>query len=717
MNRLMLVIATFAAALIAACGNTPAVGSSLEQNFATPPASARPWVYWFWLNGNITREGITADLEAMQRVGIGGALIMEVDVGVPVGPVDFAGAKWRELFKHVVSEAKRLGLEINMNNDAGWNGSGGPWIKPEVSMQKVVWSEKDITGPMHIDEVLPAPEMVAGYYRDVKVLAFPTNGAYRIPGIRAKAAYTVDRIEDTPMGEIAAEMIVDRSRVIDLSDKMDVNGKLIWDVPVGSWTVMRFGHTSTGAGNGPAPRTGAGLECDKLSKEGIEANFNGLMGKLVSDSKADAGRALAAVHIDSWEIGGQNWTARMPQEFTRRRGYDPRPFLPVMTGRVVGSTEISERFLWDLRRTVSELVVENYAGHMRDLTHAAGIRFTMEAYGGPCDALPYGGMADEPMGEFWVGGYQMDASSKGMASSGHVYGKRIIGAEAFTAWASERWQEYPGSLKTLADKALCQGINRLVFHRYAHQPWKSGVRPGMTMGPYGVHYERTQTWWEQSGPWHKYLARCQYLLRQGMFVADICYLQPQAPPYAYGPHPRRGYDWDECDAETVMTRMSVKNGRITLPDGMSYRVLVLPQTRQMTPALLRKIGDLVRAGATVIGFRPIKSPSLQNYPECDREVQKLSDSLWGDCDGVRVKERRIGKGRILCGISPEMALANSGVKPDFAGEQQVRSIHRSLADGDLYFVANTQPTQLATTCTFRVSGRTPELWQPETGLM
>lgn len=715
MKRMILTVVALALALIALSGHAPAHCSSIEKDFASPPASARPWVYWFWLNGNITPEGITADLEAMQRVGIGGALIMEVDVGSPVGPIPFMGDRWRELFKHVVAEATRLGLEINMNNDAGWNGSGGPWIKPEQSMQRIVWTETEVTGPKQFSEVIKTPETTAGYYRDVKLLAFPTPGAYRIPGIRSKALYQLDPIPAASPEQPSAEMIVDQSRVIDLTGRMDASGKLTWEAPAGNWTLMRFGHTSTGAGNAPAPATGGGLECDKLSKEGSTAAFNGLLAKLVADSKDNVGKGFVAGHVDSWENGAQNWTARMPEEFLRRRGYDPLPFLPVMSGRVVGSPEVSERFLWDLRRTVSELVVENYAGNLRDLAHAAGLRFTIEAYGGPCDAMPYGGMADEPMGEFWVGGYVMDASSKGMTSSGHIYGKKIIGAEAFTSWDTERWREHPGTIKTLADKAFCEGINRLVVHRYAMQPWKEGVRPGMMMGPYGLHYERTQTWWEQSRKWHEYLARCQYLLRQGLFVADICYLQPQAPPFAYASHPRLGYDWDECDAETVMNRMTVKNGRITLPDGMSYRVLVLPQTRLMTPELLRKIGDLVRAGATVIGAPPTNSPSLQNYPACDQEVQMLAASLWGNCDGVVIKERKYGKGRVICGISPEKALAKLGVKPDFSAQEQLRSIHRALPDADIYFVSNPEPRPKASACQFRVSGKTPELWWPETG--
>ncbi len=260
-------------------------------------------------------------------------------------------------------------------------------------------------------------------------------------------------------------------------------------MPAGKWVVLRLGHTSTGSVNAPAPASGRGLECDKLSPEGIEANFAGMMAKLTQDVGPAIGKALVATHIDSWENGSQNWTARMREEFQHRRGYDMTSFLPVMTGRVVGSPEISERFLWDLRRTISELVVENYAGRMSQLAHQHGLKFTAEAYGSPCDNLPYAGQADEPMGEFWVGGSAIE-TCRGMASAAHTYGKPILGAESFTATDSERWTQHPASIKALGDRAFCEGINRFVFHRYALQPW-ADVRPGMTMGPWGVHYERT----------------------------------------------------------------------------------------------------------------------------------------------------------------------------------------------------------------------------------
>jgi hypothetical protein len=691
----------------------------LERGFMRPPDAARPWVYWFWLNGNITSNGITADLEAMKRVGIGGVLIMEVDQGAPVGPADFMGAGWRDLFKHVAAEARRLGLEVNLNNDAGWNGSGGPWIKPEQSMQKVVWSETNLAGPQHFEGALNQPETVAGFYRDITVLAFPTCGDYRIPGIRQKAALEVGGVGVDPAKTLPAEMCIKRSSIIDLKARLDAKGRLVWDVPEGQWTVLRLGHTSTGAQNAPAPLTGRGLECDKLSKAGIEANFAGMMAEVADDTRQKGARAnagLVATHIDSWENGSQNWTASMREEFQQRRGYDLLPFLPVMTGRVVDSLEISERFLWDLRRTVSELVVENYAGHMRELAHAAGLRFTVEAYGSPCDNLPYAGESDEPMGEFWSPSGAME-TCRGMACAAHVFGKRIVGAEAFTAADQEKWREHPATLKPLGDTAFCEGINRFVFHRYALQPWAVDRRPGMMMGPWGQHYERTETWWEQSVEWHRYLARCQFLLRQGLFVADICYLQAEAPPSSFGGHPHHGYAWDECSAEVVLRRMSVKDGRIVLPDGMGYQVLVLPQTGAMTPALLRKIQELVQAGATVIGSPPQRSPSLSDFPQCDQEVQRLAKQIWGDCDGTKIKEHALGRGRVVWQREPEKVLKDMGVAQDFASTQPLRWIHRREQGRDIYFVANTTQHSVTTAASFRAAGRTPELWWPTTGTL
>ena len=664
-----IVAKSLASLLLASCslltqGHIVWASSGLDQSFLHPPDSARPWVYWFWLNGNITSNGITADLEAMKRVGIGGVLIMEVDQGTPKGQADFGGRQWRELFKHVCAEANRLGLEVNMNNDAGWCGSGGPWIKPELAMQKVVWTETNVVGPCHLSASLAHPETVSNYYAEIVVLAFPKPAKdVRIQDIKGKAAFIPERIPSRSKWDtLASENIIPGKSIINLSRQLGTNGALTWDVPSGTWTILRLGHTPTGKDNHPAPEPGRGLECDKLSKKATDTMFDALMGKLISDSKPFAGRTLVSTHIDSWETGSQNWTPNFREEFKKRRGYDPFPFLPVWTGRVVDSLEISERFLWDLRQTVSDLLIENYAARFRERAHQYGLGLSIEAYDGtPCDDMTYAGRADEPMAEFWSWGYNAAYSCTEMASAAHIYGKRILGAEAFTASDGEKWLHHPASIKALGDWAFCEGINRFVFHRYALQPWLDR-QPGMSMGPWGLHYERTQTWWEQSKAWHEYLARCQFLLRQGLFVADVCYLQPEGSPQRFtlslpersGNTPDRPlYNFDGCTPEVVLTRMKVKDRKLVLPDGMSYRLLVLPQVETMTPTLLGRIKELVQAGATVVGSHPIKSPSLSKYPACDLEINRVVAELWGNPPPLSSNEaivtRPFGKGRIIFG--------------------------------------------------------------------
>jgi hypothetical protein len=645
---------------------------NLALGFANPPASARPWVYWFPLDGNITSNGITADLEAMQRVGIGGVLYMETDQGAPAGPARFAGPSWRDLVKHICSEAHRLGLEVNMNNDAGWCGSGGPWITPEFSMQRVVWSETNVSGPLHFTGILPQPESKMNFYRDIAVLAFPTPTiSYQIPNISDKSAQGSGEIPlHTVFAAVPSEATIPRDRIVILTSRLGADGRLTWDVPAGQWTILRLGHTTTGVENHPAPPGGLGLESDKLSKEASEAAFAGLMAKVIDDSKllAGKGKTLVSTHIDSWETGSQNWTPRFREEFKRLRGYDPLLLLPVMTGRVVDNLEVSERFLWDVRKTVGELLLENYAGQFEKMANRHGLRLSIEAYSGePAEDMAYAGRADEPMGEFWSWiKYGAANSCTEMASAAHTYGKRILGAESFTANDGEKWQGYPGSIKELGDWAFCEGINRFVFHRYALQPWTNPNRPpGMSMGPWGLHYERTQTWWEQSKAWHEYLARCQFMLRQGLFAADLCFLEPESSPQGFhspvkSGYDRPGYGFDGCTPEVVLTRMSVKGGRLVLPDGMSYRMLVLPKVGTMTPRLLGKLKELVAAGATVVGGPPLKSPSLSDYPKCDEEVKKLADELWGTGEPPEEPTgRSFGKGKIIWGgefrPSPEPA--------------------------------------------------------------
>ncbi len=628
----------------------------LARGFQNPPDSAKPHTWWHWCNDNITKEGITADLEAMKRVGVGGAQIFNVDVGVPAGRVKFMSAEWREMIQHAVKEADRLGIELCIHNCGGWSSSGGPWVEPQHAMLIVTTSETRVKGPARFSDVLPQPQTRRGFYRDIATLAFRTpQGNLRIENVQGKAAYQrADNIQPSGSSTAPPEAVIKREAIVDLTSRMEASGRLTWDVPEGEWTILRIGYTPTGKDNHPATPEARGLEVDKLSREALDAFWAGMMATVINDIGPLAGKSLNNALVDSYEVGSQNWTPRFREEFQKRRGYDLLPYFPVFTGRVVDSPEISERFLWDVRRTVADLFADNYFGYFGELCHKHGLLFSTEPYGnGAFEDITCGGRADIPMGEFWIGGGARE-SCKLAASTAHVYGRKIVGAESFTATPEQgRWQQDPYSMKALGDLIYCMGVNRFIFHRYAHQPWMN-VYPGMTMGQWGFHFERTNTWWEQGAAWLKYLARCQYLLQQGLFVADVLYFVGEHAPVSMPLHPElkaKGYDYDGCSAEVIM-RLTVKNGRLMLPDGMSYRVLVLPNSEYMTPPLLRKIRELVQSGATVIGPKPKKSPSLNDYPKCDEEVQRLADEVWG-------------KGKVIEGKPVEEVLATMGVKPDF----------------------------------------------------
>jgi hypothetical protein len=806
----LLLTASGVLSAVASCGrgpSTPPAAGALAAGFAHPPAAARPWVYWMWMDGNLDRDGITADLESLRAAGIGGVVICEVNVGVPRGPVEFMSPEWRGLFKHVVREAERLGLEVTLNAGPGWTGSGGPWVKPEESMQHIVAAAVETAGPSRFDGVLPRParrpaffgegglpraikDKMDGFYRDVAVLAFPSpvKGA-AIADIDEKALYVRAPYSSQPgvrpfipspadFPALPAGAAIDTARIIDLTGKLSAGGRLAWEVPPGRWTILRFGRTTTGANTRPAPVPGLGLECDKLDAAAFDAHYDHFVGALlreIGQRRTDGVAGWTTLHIDSWEMGAQNWTGAFREEFRKRRGYALLPFLPAITGRPVGSLERSERFLWDLRQTANELVLENHALRLKALGRRDGFRLSIEPYDmTPCADMTLGTAADVPMGEFWLSGFNTAHSVVEAAGIAHTNGRPIVAAESFTSDDREAWRAHPASMKALGDWALTAGVNRIVFHRSQHQAGLK-MKPGMTMGPYGVHWERTQTWWDMAPAYHEYLARCQFLLRRGLPVADVCFLVAEGAPHVFRPPASAlrgdppgpaGPAFDGCPPETLLASASVKAGRLVFPDGMSYRVLVLPERETMTPGLLRKVRDLVAAGITAIGPRPRKSPSLAGYPECDAEVERLAAEVWGDCDGRTVTEHAFGLGRVLWvrgsdgpatrgagaasagpGAGPNETdtmssayptwsvgappldepaqygdfavviamLERLSVPPDFASDVPLRWIHRRDGAADIYFVANPEARPVETTAVFRIEGGRPELWDPLDG--
>ena len=718
----------------------PAPADTLEAGFQNPPDSARPQTWWHWMNGNVTHEGITADLEAMKSVGIGGAEIFNVDEGIPPGPVKFLSPEWRQLMVFAAQEANRLGLDLCLHNCAGWSSSGGPWNAPAQSMQQITTSEQKVKGPVHFTGRLPQPPARLDYYRDFAVMAFPDPAAgvvaksktneppkpLVIDNIAAKGGFNGGFILSSAASSYPAGGIpVSSSRLVDLTHRLSADGKLDWEVPAGDWVILRIGATSTGKQNHPAPREATGLECDKFSRQALEAHWAGYVQKVIDDlgPLAGEGKTLNDVLIDSYEVGGQNWTPEFRSEFRKRRGYDPLKYLPALSGRVVDSPEISERFLWDWRRTIADLFAENYYGHFAELCHQHGLKASLEPYTGPFDSLQCGQKADIPMGEFWVGGAP-DASIKLASSIGHIYGRPIIGAESFTAAPGAqhgRWLEDPYSLKALGDLVFCQGVNRLIFHRFAMQPWTNRW-PGMTMGQWGTHFDRTSTWWNQSRAWISYLTRCQFLLQQGRFVADVAYFCGQSAPNELrmgDPPLPPGYDYDAV-GEDALRNGSVRSGRLVLPSGASYAVLVLPPSDPfLTPALLRKLAGFVEEGLTVVGAPPPASPSLQDYPKCDAEVRKLAGKLWSNCDGKNVTSHTYGKGKVCWGQPLAEVLRGLALSPDVSGANQVKPmpafIHRQDGDTDIYFVSNQRNDFVSAECSFRCVDRVPELWNPLDG--
>ncbi|MBC8096972.1 MAG: hypothetical protein H7Y43_14290 [Akkermansiaceae bacterium] len=755
-------------AILLALWSGPLLADDLAKQFVTPPASAKPWVYWYFMDGNLDRAGMTADLEAMKQAGIGGAIFLEINIGVPRGPVDFMSPQWQDLVAHAAREADRLNVQFALGAGPGWCGTGGPWIKPESAMQHLVGSATNVVGPALFSAELPRPQPRQpffgegtltpalkkewqDFYRDTAVLAFRTpTGSNQIADVDEKALYYRAPFSSQPGVKpflpapinyrvLSAEDCIQPDDVVDLTKQLSPSGQLDWQVPPGQWTIMRFGRTLTGQTTRPAPDPGLGFESGKFERASLDAQFAGYIQKLLTKigPRTNTDGGLTMLHFDSWEMSAQNWSANFPAEFLNRRDYDSLKFLPVLSGRVVGSAETSERFLWDLRQTAQELVVDNHVGYLKEFAHENGLTLSVEPYDmNPASDLTLGRVADVPQCEFWNLGFDSAYSVIEAASIAHTCGRSVVAAEAFTSNPGEDWKAHPATLKAQGDWAFCAGVNRFAFHRFQAQP---GItrRPGMAMGPYGVHWDRTQTWWDMVGAYHEYLARCQFLLQRGATVADVCFLASEGAPHVFRPPPSAttgnppdhgGYNFDGCAPETLLERAEVKDGKIVFPGGTSYRVLVLPEQRTMTPMLLSKIKALVRAGATVFGPPPEKSPSLQGYPKCDTTIQLLARELWGDCDGKTVFSHAFGKGRVVwqeTEVAPlaeygdfaavTNVLGKMGIAPDFASDGPIRFTHRLDGDTDIYFVANREARAVESVCQFRVAGRQPELWNPETG--
>ena len=515
-----------------------------------------------------------------------------------------------------------------------------------------------------------------------------------------------------------ADACVQASQVVDLTDRMASDGTLTWSVPEGKWVVMRTAMMPTGSMDGPAPIEGRGLETDKMSKEHINAHFDNYIGLILKRIPAQDRKTFRIVVEDSYETGGQNWTDHMIEDFKRAYGYDPVPFMPVYSGVVVGSREQSDRFLWDVRRLIADEISYNYVGGLREASHRHGLTTWLENYGHwgfPGEFLQYGSQSDEIAGEFWSFGELGNIENRSASSCGHIYGKQKVWAESFTCGGPD-FTQYPGQMKQRGDRFFTEGINATLLHLYIQQP--DDRVPGINAN-FGNEFNRHNTWFSQMDVFAQYLKRCNYMLQQGRYVADVAYFLGEDAPKMTGvrnPELPRGYSFDYVNAEVLMDA-HVDKGKLTLKSGMQYSVLVLPKIRTMRPALLRKLKQLVADGLVLQGPAPSKSPSLQDYPQCDAEVQALAEEMWQTADQPFASCVGYGKGRIYPQASIEQIMNDLGIVPDFTTDDvalPVMFIHQTFDDGEYYFVSNQSDQTISFDAVFRAQGKKPELWNPLT---
>ncbi|MCU7552153.1 glycosyl hydrolase [Chitinophagaceae bacterium LB-8] len=859
------------------------VVQELENDFVRPPLSAYPQTLWFWMNGHISKQGITLDLEAMMEAGIGGVYNFDAGTDIPAGPIKYLSSEWLALKKHAILECERLGLHFVLHNCPGWSSSGGPWITPELAMQQVTWSEMYIKGGKEINISLPKPFHKLDFYKDIAILAIPSlTGEALLQTFRASTASGfVDKKQltgenpegiDLPVDEkskvkwikfefeapyearsitflisspnspeasrrvdyndrtyvilqssqdgqrfkdvvaintgleselaagykfitfdfpatkakffritskhsrrlaqvrfseitrldqwmeksgyryqfsgegtspiykdnhqqVESGSIVALEEIADISEFVDKEGRLQWNAPPGDWTLLRIGYTPVGTLNRAAPDQGIGLECDKYSSEAFEFHFQKMMESFLPLLKTLASRGAAGVEIDSYEARSQNWTPLFHQEFKQRSGYEITKYLPILTGRIIEDVETTERFLWDFRRTQAGLIADHYYGRFAALCREHQLTPYIQPYDrGPMEEMQIGAKVDVNIGESWYGLHSvlqsnrtLDRTLKLAASIAHTNGQKFVGAEAYTAEPeSGRWQEYPFAMKALGDKMFTKGINRLIIHRFAHQPHPTAV-PGMTMGPWGIHFDRTNTWWKEGRSWLSYIARCQGILQQGLVVADLVYFSGEdANLYTkvnrsdLHPSPPEGYDYDMINAETIIQKVTIKNGRLELNDGMNYRVLILQEFKAISLELLLKLRALVQEGMVMVGAKPLHSLGLNDFADRDAVFQKVAQEIWGGIDGEAVTVNKFGKGYVYYGQSLVSIFQELKLKPDFealsqTGKAPVCYIHKKSGDTDFFFISNQRRTYEQWICTFRIENKQPELWDAVTG--
>jgi hypothetical protein len=567
--------------------------------------------------------------------------------------------------------------------------------------------------------------------KNYEVAEMALHAGARVSHFEEKAAFVPEPdIYHFANPVVGADDSITKSNVIDLTSKMSTDGKLDWTPPPGNWVIVRLGYSLLGITNHPATPEATGLEVDKLDRRYVKNYFE----KYLESYKETVGPELIGkkgIHYvinDSWEAGSQNWTDNMITQFKKLRGYDPTPFLPVLTGRVVENSEASDRFLWDIRKTIADLTATEHYGQLEKALHEWNMGHYGESHESGrafiADGMEVKKYNEVPMSAMWTqtpgvnkDQFSYNADDRESASVAHIYGQNIAAAESMTA-AAAPWAWSPATLKPTADQEFLNGINRFVIHESAHQPLVNKA-PGMTLGPFGQWFNRNETWADQAGVWVDYLARTSFLLQQGKFGADVLYFYGEDSNLTAifqnkSPNVPAGYGFDYVNADALIHEFSVANNLIMARNGMTYRLLGLdPYSKHMSLPVLRAIHKLVEEGAAVAGPKPDDDPSLSDD---QAEFRKLTGELFGDGSGTH----KVGKGAVYAGQSIADAFRAMNAAPDFEYSKpdtstRLEFVHRRLGDGDLYFVDNRGDNGHKVDVTFRVSGKEAELWHPETG--
>ncbi|KJF43512.1 glycosyl hydrolase [Draconibacterium sediminis] len=712
-----------------------------EAQFKNPPHETRPQAWWWWLQTPTTKEAITLDLEEMKAKGLSGCMVLDGGVA-PFGPnkwqkktiidsteiryeftdeykgghlnqpketMEMWSKPWRDMVRFASKEAGRLGLDFGVF--IGPAGCAAPWVTPEFGQQEVFWGDTLISGSKILNLRLDKPH---------KPVQTKRQGENEVVKKAQNSFYT-----DIALLAIPAKAIIRENEVVDLTKQLDETGTLHWNAPAGEWRILRFGYRPTGRNlNGV-------FYIDHLSKEVFDMHWKNTAGLLLSEMSPEERLAFSYVECDSWEAGDPNWTKHFAHEFKNRRGYDINNFLPVLVGETINSAEESERFQNDFKLTISDLISEHHYEHQRDVAHQNGLLSYAEAAGPhqyQTDLKKCVSKCDVAMGEFWMPSPHREQPSgrflvREAATSAHTYGIKQVFAESFTS-VGPNWEVSPFMMKAAADQAFCDGLNWICFHTFSHRPSVTDV-PGLTHSA-GTHFDRNITWWNQSGAFVDYLSRCSYMLQQGNFAADVLFYKGHGirsdadafkwadglknPPASLG----NGYDYDKCNEDVLLTRLSVKDGLLLLPDGMNYKVLAIDKDTPLSLKALQKLVELAKQGATIIGE---PSRSFIGLNDDAKTYNQLVKSIWNNqSNGVY----RLGKGRFVWNATIREVLMQMNIQPDFevSGVSEhgvIDFIHRKTDDANIYFISSRWQPVEKVECTFRVAGKQPEVWNPVTG--